>query len=264
MDSGKLVKSTPKLLLLKDYLLDDFSSCSSNGFRSYPRRQCCTTVGFLLEIDMKRNSKQGTCNKKPPKLIKNSQSHPKSSPSSQKLSAFQKASLAVINAVKHFPFPKSLSTQTHTKSKLSLIPRTLSKKLLKRTFWKKNDLKEIEPSKKRQDMVVVAEPMGVEKSNHPIFSPAKMVVVEANSSVTDSSKKSDSWSDSDFTVTTTSDDSFCVKNDVVLREAVESVGDDCESMEVRTATTTMSSGTNSITNSEVSFFIACLVHVVFY
>ncbi|RDY00621.1 hypothetical protein CR513_16175, partial [Mucuna pruriens] len=29
------------LLLLKDYLRDDLSSCSSNGFRSLPRRQCC-------------------------------------------------------------------------------------------------------------------------------------------------------------------------------------------------------------------------------
>ncbi|GLT54969.1 hypothetical protein SLA2020_281270 [Shorea laevis] len=41
-------------LMLKDYLRDDFlSSCSSNGFKSFPRRQCCTTVRFLLELDLK-------------------------------------------------------------------------------------------------------------------------------------------------------------------------------------------------------------------
>ncbi|KAK7308999.1 hypothetical protein RJT34_05391 [Clitoria ternatea] len=29
------------LLLLKDYLRDDLSSCSSSGFRTLSRRQCC-------------------------------------------------------------------------------------------------------------------------------------------------------------------------------------------------------------------------------
>ncbi|EPS65700.1 hypothetical protein M569_09077 [Genlisea aurea] len=34
-----------KPLLLKDYLLDDMSSCSSNGFASFSRNKCCA-VGF--------------------------------------------------------------------------------------------------------------------------------------------------------------------------------------------------------------------------
>ncbi|KHN25731.1 uncharacterized protein LOC114405862 [Glycine soja] len=34
-------RKTRTLLLLKDYLRDDLSSCSSSGFRSLPRRQCC-------------------------------------------------------------------------------------------------------------------------------------------------------------------------------------------------------------------------------
>ncbi|XP_042051126.1 uncharacterized protein LOC121796344 [Salvia splendens] len=42
----RLIKPIRAPLLLKDHLLQDMSSCSSNGFKSFPRRQCCTTVRF--------------------------------------------------------------------------------------------------------------------------------------------------------------------------------------------------------------------------
>ncbi|XP_047947478.1 uncharacterized protein LOC125193677 [Salvia hispanica] len=42
----RLMKPIRAPLLLKDHLLEDMSSCSSNGFKSFPRRQCCTAVGF--------------------------------------------------------------------------------------------------------------------------------------------------------------------------------------------------------------------------
>ncbi|KAG6428695.1 hypothetical protein SASPL_112949 [Salvia splendens] len=42
----RLIKPIRAPLLLKDRLLEDMSSCSSNGFKSFPRRQCCTTVRF--------------------------------------------------------------------------------------------------------------------------------------------------------------------------------------------------------------------------
>ncbi|KAG6411160.1 hypothetical protein SASPL_129235 [Salvia splendens] len=42
----QLIKPIRAPLLLKDHLLEDMSSCSSNGFKSFPRRQCCTTLRF--------------------------------------------------------------------------------------------------------------------------------------------------------------------------------------------------------------------------
>ncbi|KAG6437592.1 hypothetical protein SASPL_102511 [Salvia splendens] len=42
----RLIKSIRTPLLLKDHLLEDMSSCSSNGFKSFPRRQCCTALRF--------------------------------------------------------------------------------------------------------------------------------------------------------------------------------------------------------------------------
>ncbi|XP_047338807.1 uncharacterized protein LOC124942364 [Impatiens glandulifera] len=90
-------------LMLKDYLLDDMSSCSSNGFRSIPRKQCCNNVKFILEFDLKNPN-----GKKP------------------KPSILQRASAAVINAVKIFP------------RKRSILPRSLSRKLSNRSFWKKD------------------------------------------------------------------------------------------------------------------------------
>ncbi|XP_060210230.1 uncharacterized protein LOC132637099 [Lycium barbarum] len=175
MDS-KLMKPMPKQLMLKDYLLDDLSSCSSSGFRSYPRRQCCTTVRFLLEIDLK-NKYQPALYKKniKPELQK------KLSPPSTKVSAFQKASVAVINAVKH------LGASSNKKKKKpmmkTIFPRSISRKL-KRSFWKKGDHKEIYwwTSFNRLDK---------EELKPPVVS-----------SMTESKSKSDSnnsWTDSDFT-----------------------------------------------------------------
>ncbi|KAI9076946.1 hypothetical protein K1719_041108 [Acacia pycnantha] len=92
----------PSNVLLKDYLRDDLSSSSSSGFKSFPRRQCCTTVRFgLLEKDLqaKRNH-----------LLRptSSISHRSScsfTVASSTISALHKASRAVINAVKLLPFP---------------------------------------------------------------------------------------------------------------------------------------------------------------
>ncbi|KAI4370050.1 hypothetical protein MLD38_018437 [Melastoma candidum] len=49
-------KSKP-LMLLKDFLLDDLSSCSSSGFRSFPRHlrrsSTPTSIRLLLEVDLR-------------------------------------------------------------------------------------------------------------------------------------------------------------------------------------------------------------------
>ncbi|KAK2409424.1 hypothetical protein QL285_044848 [Trifolium repens] len=101
-------------LLLKDYLRDDLSSCSSSGFKSFPRRQCCTTVGFLLENDLqiKRNKKKTTLPRQRPTV-----------------NALQRASEAVITAI------KSLSSQK--KASTGVLSRSFSRRLLSRRFWRK-------------------------------------------------------------------------------------------------------------------------------
>ncbi|KAJ6701645.1 hypothetical protein OIU74_012920 [Salix koriyanagi] len=119
-----------KPLTLKDYLLDDLSSCSSSGFKSFPRHRCCTTIRFLLEIDLK------TKQQPPRQLFKRS----KSRAASSAISALQKASVAVINAVKLLPFPSPNSvvkSQPPSTARKGLLPRSLSRKLFKKSFWRK-------------------------------------------------------------------------------------------------------------------------------
>ncbi|XP_075508618.1 uncharacterized protein LOC142545358 isoform X2 [Primulina tabacum] len=121
-------------LSLKDYLLDDMSSCSSNGFGSFPRRQCCTTVRFLLDIELKNQEHQqySYFKKNPPALLK--------SPSKSALSAFQH----VITAIKRLPFAAGRSSESE-KPKNSMLARSISKKINKKStiFWRKPNEKEI-------------------------------------------------------------------------------------------------------------------------
>ncbi|KAF7828322.1 uncharacterized protein G2W53_019486 [Senna tora] len=107
----------PSNMLLKDYLRDDLSSCSSSGFKSFPRRQCCSTVRF--DIQAKRN---------PGLLIPPTTTKPPRSSST--LSALHKASQAVIKAVRLLPFPSN-------NKKTRLLSKTLSRKVLSRRFWRK-------------------------------------------------------------------------------------------------------------------------------
>ncbi|KAJ6943388.1 hypothetical protein NC652_008993 [Populus alba x Populus x berolinensis] len=121
-----------KPLMLKDYLLDDLSSCSSKGFKSFPRSHCCTTVRFLLEVDHK--TKQHRHQRQLNKRSKSSKA------ASTTISALQKASVAVINAVKLLPFPSSNSTVkslSPSRTRKGLLPRCLSRKLFKKSFWRK-------------------------------------------------------------------------------------------------------------------------------
>ncbi|KAL9167442.1 hypothetical protein ABFS82_05G098100 [Erythranthe guttata] len=141
MDS-RLIKpraSLPKALLLKDYLLDDLSSCSSNGFKSFPRKQCCTTstVRFLIEMELK--------NKQQPQRIKTpsfdtSPSCLLRNPSRSALSALQ----SVIAAVKRLPFVGGGAEKKRLRQ--PILPRSLSMKILRKSgFWKrKSNQKEIQ------------------------------------------------------------------------------------------------------------------------
>ncbi|XP_049378412.1 uncharacterized protein LOC125843245 [Solanum stenotomum] len=202
MDS-KLMKPLPKTLMLKDYLLDDLSSCSSSGFRSYPRRQCCTTVRFLLEIDLK-NKYQPALPPPPYKtkpILRSKLSPPSAATATAvKVSAFQKASVAVINAVKHLPFAGVRSSSTSKKKKpmmRTIFPRSISRKL-KRSFWKRGDHKEIY-------WWTAFNRLDKEELKSPVFSPVVIgkIAGDSNSSTTTVNKSkcnSNTWSsDSDFT-----------------------------------------------------------------
>lgn len=128
-------------LMLKDYLKDDLSSCSSSGFKSFPRRQCCTTIRFLLEIDLKTKDYNNT-----KQLLQRSRSK---AAASKTISVLQRASGALLSAVKLIPFPSVKSpsssvqqTQNRRSKKRLAPPTSLSRKLLKRSFWRKANEKE--------------------------------------------------------------------------------------------------------------------------
>ncbi|CAN0841496.1 hypothetical protein LINGRAHAP2_LOCUS3312 [Linum grandiflorum] len=119
-------------LLLRDFLMEDFSSCSSNGFKSFPRRrQCCPTTPRLTLPPIDRRSKSKS---------KSKPNH--RSNSSTKI--FRKASKAVIRAVKSLPLRSSGAVGAgggSRKKQLNLLPRSLSRKLLmKSLFWRREEI----------------------------------------------------------------------------------------------------------------------------
>ncbi|KAL7123141.1 hypothetical protein ACP275_01G086700 [Erythranthe tilingii] len=136
MDS-RLVRTTmPKQLLLKDYLLDDIGSCSSNGFKSFPRRQyCCSAAVRLIHgFDDLKNNKHHQ--KKYP--ISNNK------PSSSKSSAFLQR---IVAAVKRLPFAAVKSPEKKISGSYSFLPRSFSKRS-SGLFWRRklsddHDRKEI-------------------------------------------------------------------------------------------------------------------------
>ncbi|KAA3468990.1 UAA transporter [Gossypium australe] len=135
----KTLSFEKKPLMLKDFLLrDDLSSCSSSGFKSFPRQRCCTTVRFLLEAELKKSKDNYSSTTK--RLLFRS----RSKPGAATISALQRASEVVLNAVKLLPFPSikssssSLSRKRNSSRKVHFT-RNFSRKLLKRSFWRKAD-----------------------------------------------------------------------------------------------------------------------------
>ncbi|KAI3836320.1 hypothetical protein MKW92_035775 [Papaver armeniacum] len=139
-----------RIVLLKDFLKEEMSSCSSNGFKSFPRKTCCTySIRHLVEMDLK--SRDLTKNPSFPKnhhLLRNKSSST-STTASTTISALQKASVAVINVVKYLTFSSSSSSSSKLSSLSSSssssrkqgnsLSRSLSKKLKSKSFWRKNN-----------------------------------------------------------------------------------------------------------------------------
>lgn len=118
--------------MLKEFLVEDFSSCSSNGFTSYPRKECYTTVRNLLEIDLQNRDSNN--------LVRS-----RSKVTSPAISALQRASELVINSVKYFQFSsvKSSSSPKRIKPGYAFLSRSLSLKLLRRSFSRNADKEEV-------------------------------------------------------------------------------------------------------------------------
>ncbi|CAN1147510.1 hypothetical protein LINPERHAP2_LOCUS15920 [Linum perenne] len=110
-------------LMLQDYLNDDISSCSSNGFKSFPRHQCCPTTTVRSKPKPHKYS-----NNPKPTLFHKSRRH--------STSAFHKASEAVIKAVKSLQFNSSGKKSLH-------LPRSLSRRLLRKSFFWRRDGKNV-------------------------------------------------------------------------------------------------------------------------
>ncbi|OAY56606.2 uncharacterized protein LOC110608683 [Manihot esculenta] len=195
-----------KPLMLKDYLWDDLGSCSSSGFKSFPRRQCCTTIRFRLQIDLKTNTKH-----RRQQFFKTSTS---SKAASTTISALQKASEAVINAVKLLPFNssssysmKSSSPFVHTKSRKRglLLPRKLSRMLFKKSFWKKADHIEREGNKNerwrlfREFLQERDEPSDHNINQNSTSPVTAAFTISRRSTSSSSNSNCQSWTDSEFT-----------------------------------------------------------------
>ncbi|KAJ0730375.1 hypothetical protein HanOQP8_Chr07g0239271 [Helianthus annuus] len=243
-DSRKLKHILPKSLLLRDYLLDDMSSCSSNGFRSYPRRQCCTTVRFLIETDLNKNHKMfskphRTSNIKPPKQS----------------SILQKASEVMIKAFKRLPF---VDARVSTKAKL--LPRSLSRKLLKHGFWNKTD----QPNNKtkrlttfadliKQEDVVTPLPLPLPSPSPSPLRLSTAVTSAVTVEIMSLTSNSDSWSATTESLTTTGNslEVNLAQNDVAdeLHEKMKRT--DGNRVGVTTVTATVNNYSDATENAKV-------------
>ncbi|KAK6137559.1 hypothetical protein DH2020_028701 [Rehmannia glutinosa] len=176
MDSSLIrrpIRAFSKPLLLKDHLLDDMSSCSSNGFKSFPRRQCCTSVRFLHEFEYRNKNKQQRQQQK-------RYSNFNRTASKSAISAIQ----SVITAVKRLPFAAAKSAEKR-RFKDSFLARSFSRKILKKSgFWnRKTEQKEI----------------GRWKSFDQLLKEDAEPSSRSDGSITARDGKSNSWSESDFT-----------------------------------------------------------------
>lgn len=206
----KNVSVQTKSLMLKDYLRDDLRSCSSSGFKSFPRRQCCTTLRFLLEIDLKstKNSRRPhrqSHNTKPKRLLQRSPY--------KTISALRRASEALLHAFKQLPFPsvKSPSSSTQQRRERTLVPRNLSLKLLKRNFWREAGRERDEQTIKPWKMF----PGYLKEEQQPSDQNTRQCPTTSITSTSSSSSESNSWAESDFSTVDILQSSSSVENDTV-------------------------------------------------
>ncbi|GKU95351.1 hypothetical protein SLEP1_g8722 [Rubroshorea leprosula] len=182
-------------LMLKDYLRlrDDLSSCSSGGFKSFPRRQCCTTVRFLLEMDLKTNNSGSA--KQP--LLKRSRYK----------SALQRASEAVLSAVKYLPFHSGKQLQScsvpKSRARRGILPWSFSRKFLRRSLWKNSnrDDREIGRWRSLSELLQENNEASSDQNTAAVDATATTMITATRTSSNDSNSKSNgnNCSESAFT-----------------------------------------------------------------
>ncbi|XP_021299433.1 uncharacterized protein LOC110428082 [Herrania umbratica] len=193
----KTLSIEQKPLMLKDYLRDDLNSCSSSGFKSFPRRQCCTTVRFLLEADLKKTKDYSSITKR---LLKRS----RSKPASTNISTLQRASQAVLNAVKLLPFASFKSSSPSLQSNNSrkgLLPRSFSRKLFKRRFWRKAEKEDGEIRRWRLFREFLEEKDQSSDQNNIAnvnTTDTSSIIITTTRVSTSTSSNSNSWPESEF------------------------------------------------------------------
>ncbi|XP_058104746.1 uncharacterized protein LOC131248481 [Magnolia sinica] len=166
-------------VLLKDFLRDDQHSSDDDDFLSFPRRSD-TTVRKLLEIDLSAGDLNSV------RRLRRSRSK---AAASTAISAFQKASEAVINAVKLLPF-------SSVKSPSSSRP----KQKLRRSFWKNNEreVREIRGRVRVRD-IVRWRSFGDEEGKKKNKKPLDFTFPSSTNTITTTTSSHSSWSESDFT-----------------------------------------------------------------
>ncbi|XVF73293.1 hypothetical protein PTKIN_Ptkin12aG0190000 [Pterospermum kingtungense] len=170
--------------MLKDFLLDDSNSCSSNGFKSFPRKASDFTIQNLIQLDL--NSAHAK-----PKLQRS-----RSKAASTAISAFQ----AMLNAVKNIHFASAKSP--------SILPRSLSRKQSKKINSQlnvENKESEIKITVRVKDIIrwKSFRDLVEEKSGPSDFAPSPhhctTTTTTTGSTCTPCSSNGSSWCDSDFT-----------------------------------------------------------------
>ncbi|KAJ8449314.1 hypothetical protein Cgig2_002446 [Carnegiea gigantea] len=212
------LRAEKKPWMLQDYLRDDANSCSSNGFRSFPRRECCAAVKSIIEKEFIRNAGENGS-----KRLTRSRTIS---------SALREASMTVINAVKFLPFKSPASGD----AKRLILPRSFSKKLFKRSFWWKKSGGERKPVKKVDedecDEIERWINAGVVTSEkyQPFDLSNETAATNGSSTTTRNSNsdgKSGSWSDITFTsdyLTASSENDAVERNEKLPVEEVGELG----------------------------------------
>ncbi|KAG4930327.1 hypothetical protein AAZX31_17G127900 [Glycine max] len=188
--SHSLITTSKRSVLLKDYLRDDLSSCSSNGFKSLTRQQCCTTVGFFMEKDLQLQRKRR--NTFTPRSTTSS--------SSSTILALQRASGAIINAIKSLPLSQKSGVA-------GVLSRSFSRKVLsRRFFWRKAAAREegsegVPRRRKSFRELIMLDHEEHRKATSSLNEDTDTTVFAAHapSVTTSSGRGSESWGDSEFT-----------------------------------------------------------------
>ncbi|OMP07885.1 hypothetical protein COLO4_06963 [Corchorus olitorius] len=177
--------------MLKDFLLDDSHSCSSNGFKSFPRKPCedsSSIIRNLIQIDLNLGHAKANQGQR----LQRS----RSKAASTTISALQ----AMINAVKAIHFITSVKSPS-----TSILPRTLSRKLSKKSSAKESEVKitvrvkDIIRWKSFRDLVEEKTPPSDFASSPHHCTTTTITTTTTGSTCTPCSSNGSSWCDSDFT-----------------------------------------------------------------